>query len=400
MENLRCEEVFREVVSPAPHNLNQQQQLQQQAAYHQPLVCRAYKDPVILEDNRVFQNMLDIEEFYIAATNYFATTQSEIRPHMRKIVTDWMLEVCLDQNCHADVFLLSCNIMDRFLSQLNIRKSQFQLVAAASIFIASKLVDPCPIAGCDLVKYTDNTYQLTELLEMELLILSKLKWDLSAVTPYDFLEYLLRLLAEEGAGIVDSAVLRRHTENFIILCATEYRFSGYPASMLSSAALAAAATALANTTAGQQQDGCDQLIGGGGGAEDQLTAGSRQPLDTDNLVARLQILTRVENDCLHGCIQEIENTFHAARDSLAAHLQQEQKTAAVASTAATSAAGPAAKATPANSNIINNNNNKLMETDNQGSGLSGAAASADSGSSERSSQTPTEVFSVDWLYVA
>ncbi len=39
-----------------------------------------------------------------------------------------------------------------------------QLVASASIFIASKLVDPCPIAGCDLVKYTDNTYQLTELL--------------------------------------------------------------------------------------------------------------------------------------------------------------------------------------------------------------------------------------------
>ena len=41
----------------------------------------------------MFQNMLDIEEFYIAATNYFATTQSEIKPHMRKIVTDWMLEV-------------------------------------------------------------------------------------------------------------------------------------------------------------------------------------------------------------------------------------------------------------------------------------------------------------------
>ena len=57
--------------------------------------------------------------------------------------------------------------------------------------------------------------------EMELLILSKLKWDLSAITPYDFLEYLLRLLAE-GSNI-DSAQLRRHTENFIILCATEFR---------------------------------------------------------------------------------------------------------------------------------------------------------------------------------
>ena len=42
---------------------------------------------------RVFNNMLDIEDFYVAATNYFASNQTEIKPHMRKIVTDWMLEV-------------------------------------------------------------------------------------------------------------------------------------------------------------------------------------------------------------------------------------------------------------------------------------------------------------------
>ena len=100
MENLRCEEIFREL-SPSTeprNNLNGGGGgglPQMPIAYHQPLVCRAYRDPVILEDNRVFQNMLDIEEFYIAAANYFATTQSEIKPHMRKIVTDWMLEVGL-----------------------------------------------------------------------------------------------------------------------------------------------------------------------------------------------------------------------------------------------------------------------------------------------------------------
>ena len=58
---------------------------------------------------------------------------------------------------------------------------------------------------------------------MELLILSKLKWDLSAVTPYDFLEHLLRLLIQEGAILEEESLLRRHTENFIILCATEFR---------------------------------------------------------------------------------------------------------------------------------------------------------------------------------
>ena len=62
---------------------------------------------------------------------------------------------------------------------------------------------------------------------MELLILSKLKWDLSAITPYDFLEYLLRLLADDaettekatsvGQLLLEGetcADLRRHTENY------------------------------------------------------------------------------------------------------------------------------------------------------------------------------------------
>lgn len=41
---------------------------------------------------------------------------------------------------------------------------KFQLVATATIFIASKLVEPFPINGTTLVEYTDNLYQLTELL--------------------------------------------------------------------------------------------------------------------------------------------------------------------------------------------------------------------------------------------
>ncbi len=87
---------------------------------------------------------------------------------------------------------------------------------------------------------------------MELLILSKLKWDLSAITPYDFLEYLLKLLTDGGgtsdpsdmtpsdhdltttAGYsegaqtdqlarLDTSLLKKNTENFIVLCATEFR---------------------------------------------------------------------------------------------------------------------------------------------------------------------------------
>ena len=42
----------------------------------QPLFTFAYQDPVLLQDSRVFRNMLDIEEFYLAASNYFQVSAS------------------------------------------------------------------------------------------------------------------------------------------------------------------------------------------------------------------------------------------------------------------------------------------------------------------------------------
>jgi len=269
----------------------------------QPLFTFAYQDPVLIQDARVFRNMLEIEEFYLAASNYFQIVQQEIKPNMRQIVTSWMLEVCMDQNCHANVFLLSCNIMDRFLSQLGIKKSQFQLVAAATMFIASKLADPCPITGTELVRYTNDTYNLTELLEMELLILSKLKWDLSAVTPYDFLEHLLRQLQEDGALLQEHSTsnrllqeeqFKKNTERIILNCAQEFRFSLYTPSMLSSAAIATAAALGMNTDSSRDSD-----------------------FDINELVRRLQILTRVDYDYLVTCINEMhENLGVESRESL------------------------------------------------------------------------------------
>jgi len=257
--------------------------------------------------------------------------------------------------------------MDRFLSQLNIKKSQFQLVAAASLFIASKLVDPCPIQGSILVKYTDNSYQLTELLEMELLILSKLKWDLSAITPYDFLEHLLKLLVEDGAILQSDFMhpeLLKATEEVIILCATEFRFSMYPPSMLSSAALAVAAKVAHRATRNDYD------------------------FDFTDLVSRLQILTRVENDCLNDCIHQIDETIREAKENVDNDIQQMGQNS---------------------TNILPNNTNnspKVITSNQIDSKTTNSAKentiytdSSSSSSTELKSHTPTEVFNVDCYYV-
>ena len=96
-------------------------------------------DPVVASDPRVVCNMLEEERTSMElVTDYCNTLQPELKPHMRKIVTDWMLEVCEDQEAGSEVFLLAVHYLDVFLSTTVIRKRIFQLVAASCLLLASK----------------------------------------------------------------------------------------------------------------------------------------------------------------------------------------------------------------------------------------------------------------------
>ena len=65
---------------------------------------------------------------------------------------------------------MSTNIMDRFLAQVKLPKRQFQLLGAASIFLASKMVEPSPISALTLIKCTADTYDREELLVSSLIL--------------------------------------------------------------------------------------------------------------------------------------------------------------------------------------------------------------------------------------
>jgi hypothetical protein len=161
MTDLRCEEVLHR--SPEVFDENRSR-LSEVDTPPPPHFCHAYKDKAILDDSRVFGNMLQLEEFYLPDLSHYIDLQDEIKVHMRKIVAEWMLDVCVDQRCHVDVFLLATNMMDRFLSTIRLQKKQFQLLGAASIFLASKMVEASPISALTLVTCTADTYDCEELL--------------------------------------------------------------------------------------------------------------------------------------------------------------------------------------------------------------------------------------------
>ena len=121
------------------------------------------EDPVLLEDSRVLNNLID-RQAEVKSKDYFATIQTEIRPHMRKIVSDWMLEVTEEQQCQPEVFHLAVQYLDRYLAVRPVKKTQFQLIACVCMFLASKFKETCPLPAEHLVIYTDYSVSIPEIM--------------------------------------------------------------------------------------------------------------------------------------------------------------------------------------------------------------------------------------------
>jgi cyclin D2 len=240
---LSCTEIFceasleeDEVMKPLAQSYHHQRSLPK------VLQVRAQVDRTLTADDRVLINMIRNEPRYLPANpDYFRYVQADIKPHMRKIVSDWMLEVCQELCCQPEVFCLAMSLMDRFLARCRILKSQLQLLGAVCLFLASKFKETTPIPSEKLVMYTDFSVSLEEIREWELIVLHRLKWDLCSSTPLDYLDHLLPRLLHPGqsaAAGVDRVKLRRQTETIIALTATHYLFSYVRPSVIAAAAIA------------------------------------------------------------------------------------------------------------------------------------------------------------------
>ncbi|MGH0162227.1 UNVERIFIED_CONTAM: hypothetical protein FKN15_042624 [Acipenser sinensis] len=244
-------------------------------------VRRAGPDPNLLYDDRVLLNLLTIEERFLPQCSYFKCVQKDIQPFMRRMVATWMLEVCEEQKCEEEVFPLAMNYLDRFLAVVPTRKCNLQLLGAVCMFLASKLKETCPLTAEKLCIYTDNSIKPQELLEWELVVLGKLKWNLAAVTPHDFIEHIVKKLPLPSDKL---PLIRKHAQTFIALCATDFNFAMNPPSMIATGSVGAAICGL------QLDDGERTLWG-------------------DNLTDLLAKITNTEVDCLKACQEQIESVL-------------------------------------------------------------------------------------------
>ena len=263
---------------------------------------KAPVDINLLNDERTLKNLLHLEDFYRVQSNYFSYVQTEIKPWMRKMLATWMLEVCKNQSREDDVFVLAMNILDRFLSVQPIGKRHLQLLGTVCMFIAAKLRSAVQFNAETLVIYTANSITIEELLNWEQFVLQKLRWDICSVTPYDFLPYLLNKLNLITHKNINN--IRQYLSSFISACATEFKFSMLPSSMIASGCLFATIKSL-NTLSPFQ---CEQIL------ED------------------IHTITGIDLECLRECIEQIEELIETSlkikfKSSVSTHVDSSSKLA-------------------------------------------------------------------------
>uniref|UniRef100_A0A8C5G2T0 G1/S-specific cyclin-D1-like n=1 Tax=Gouania willdenowi TaxID=441366 RepID=A0A8C5G2T0_GOUWI len=200
-----------------------------------PAQLRAPWDPTV-SGHRVIQRLLHMEERYMPSVLYITLIQRE--PERREELAKWAMEVCSECSCDEAVFPLSVSLLDRFLSaSLSLPVSPYCL-ASGCILIASKLTECENVTADTLCAAADYSFQLSNLREMERVILAALRWDTAAVTAQDFLPHLLSSLeedrlSEEGVR----STLRRHSDTLAALCSCDSRFLGAPPSLVAAASL-------------------------------------------------------------------------------------------------------------------------------------------------------------------
>ncbi|XP_029428663.1 G1/S-specific cyclin-D3-like [Rhinatrema bivittatum] len=270
---------------------------------------RAGPDPRLLQDRRVLRNLLEQEDRYSPRTTYFQCVQQEIKPYMRRMLALWILEVCEDQKCEVEVFPLAMNYLDRYLSSVPTQKRHLQLLGAVCMLLASKLKESSPLTVKSLCVYTGCSFWPHELLEWEVLVLGKLKWDLAAVVSHDFLEHIIQYLSLLRH---ERELVKKHAESFITLCTVDFTFSIYPPSMIATGSIGAAMQGLRILAKPRTGATLPELLAGITGTEVQLVIACQEKIEaalSENLSQASQPQRQVLACKAAGCQTDHKLTF-------------------------------------------------------------------------------------------
>ncbi|KAA6376725.1 MAG: putative cyclin B, partial [Streblomastix strix] len=171
--------------------------------------------------NDVYQYLRDLQVQLQPNPNYMQQ-QIHISSKLRAYCVDWVVDLhrTLSQtyqtSLQADTLFLSISLFDRFLSRKVVSQEKLYLVALGCFFVASKFEETYYPSVDQLLKFAPDVGKKEDLLKMERIILSELRYSLGAPTPLTFLKrYAKAAHADSTVGMLSRFM-------------SEYSLTSYP----------------------------------------------------------------------------------------------------------------------------------------------------------------------------
>ncbi|KAL9328576.1 hypothetical protein ACSQ67_003579 [Phaseolus vulgaris] len=140
--------------------------------------------------------MVEREREHFPRVDYLQRLRSgKLDLSVRRDALDWIWKAHAYFGLGPLSFCLAVNYLDRFLSVFDLPKGvswTVQLLAVACLSIAAKMDEIRVPQSVDLqVGEPKFVFEAKTIQKMELLVLSKLRWKMCALTPYSFIDYFL-----------------------------------------------------------------------------------------------------------------------------------------------------------------------------------------------------------------
>lgn len=119
--------------------------------------------------------------------------QPELNDNMRTVLIDWLHDVMMEYDMHAETLHLTASLIDRLLMKCSVSRSHVQLVGTAALMVAAKYEQIHPPELKDFVYVTDDSYSDSQILRMEAKMLNYLRFDVSVPTVEWFVSHLVNM---------------------------------------------------------------------------------------------------------------------------------------------------------------------------------------------------------------
>lgn len=186
-----------------------------------PLLCSDY-----VKDVYCYLRHLEAE---LAIKPNYLKGQS-LNGHMRAILIDWLVQVHQRFKLLQETLFMTVAILDLFLQANPVPKRLLQLAGVTAMFVACKYEEIYYPAIRDFAFVTDYTYTTAQIRNMELQILSTLKFDIGRPLPLHFLRRASKI------GEAD-AVLHTLAKYLMELALIDYDMAHIPPSKVAAASL-------------------------------------------------------------------------------------------------------------------------------------------------------------------